>query len=96
MTMLAKRNLFTGPNGKRIEAVTHLGLIGTALLVFLPVSPHLSCYTQLDRLDVLQPAIATFPQRGTISTSSLESQFKDVKDPKTGQVLQEVEFNKGL
>ena len=37
MTMLAKRNLFTGPNGKRIEAVTHLGLIGTALLVFLPV-----------------------------------------------------------
>lgn len=36
MTALERRGAFSGRNGGRISSITHLGLIGTALLVFLP------------------------------------------------------------
>ncbi|GAA98086.1 uncharacterized protein L969DRAFT_22718 [Mixia osmundae IAM 14324] len=44
----------------------------------------------------LPPAIAVFPQRATVSTSTLEEKYRDLKDPKTGKPLSTVEFNKGL
>ncbi|KAM0748588.1 tricarboxylate carrier [Meredithblackwellia eburnea MCA 4105] len=71
ITMLERRGAFKGPNGKRLNAITNLGLIGTSLLVFLP------------------PAIATFPQRGSISPKKLETEFQSLP-------YDRVEFNKGL
>jgi len=44
----------------------------------------------------LPPAIATFPQTGRIKVSKLEPRFQDIVDPRTGQRLDVVEFNKGL
>lgn len=41
-------------------------------------------------------AVAFFPQRGTLQVSSLEPKWHDVKDPRTGEPLEHVEFNKGL
>lgn len=86
MTLLERRHLFRGPSGARLSSLTHLGtpllpfyigtnrtpgLIGTALLVFLP------------------PAIAVFPQRGTLDTKLLEKRFRELE-------FEKVEFNKGL
>lgn len=39
MTFMERRGLFAGPNGKRLQTVANLGLIGGALLIFLPVRP---------------------------------------------------------
>ncbi|BGO92433.1 hypothetical protein NBRC10512_000519 [Rhodotorula toruloides] len=36
MTLLEKRGVFNRPNGRRLNTVTHIGLIGLSLLVFLP------------------------------------------------------------
>uniref|UniRef100_A0A0K3CIP3 BY PROTMAP: gi/472580684/gb/EMS18468.1/ mitochondrial carrier protein, tricarboxylate/iron carrier [Rhodosporidium toruloides NP11] gi/647397170/emb/CDR39996.1/ RHTO0S04e12992g1_1 [Rhodosporidium t... n=1 Tax=Rhodotorula toruloides TaxID=5286 RepID=A0A0K3CIP3_RHOTO len=36
MTLLEKRGVFNRPNGRRVNTVTHIGLIGLSLLVFLP------------------------------------------------------------
>lgn len=94
LTVLERRGTFNGPNGKRLSTLTNLGqyrlyaqeihsstdtlflttfvgLIGAALLVFLP------------------PAIATFPQRGSIDPKKLEEKFRHLDYSK-------VEFNKGL
>ncbi|KAK4704137.1 sideroflexin-5, partial [Phenoliferia sp. Uapishka_3] len=71
ITMLERRGAFKGPNGARLNTVTHLGLIGASLLVFLP------------------PAIAYFPQRGSIDPKKLEERFHSLPYDK-------VEFSKGL
>ena len=110
MTYLTRRGTFAGPNGKRLEFATNLGahsgreainaahlliigLLTGALLLFLPVCP-----TETVKLVLTfhKPAIATFPQRGTVNTSSLEDRFQNIKDPSTGKPLPTVEFNKGL
>jgi len=42
MTLLERRGAFAGPGGKRLQTVANLGLIGGALLIFLPVRTSLS------------------------------------------------------
>ncbi|KAG0150294.1 hypothetical protein CROQUDRAFT_652473 [Cronartium quercuum f. sp. fusiforme G11] len=44
----------------------------------------------------LPPAIATFPQRASLPTSSLEQQFQGLIDPSTGLPYTRVQFSKGL
>lgn len=44
MTLLERRGAFSGPTGLRRQNLTHLALIGSALLVFLP--PAIAVFPQ--------------------------------------------------
>lgn len=43
----------------------------------------------------LPPAIAVFPQTATIDASKVEPAYQNIKD-NNGQIVQTLEFNKGL
>lgn len=49
MTALERRGAFRGRHGGRVQQLTHLGLIGGALLVFLP--PAIAVFPQRASID---------------------------------------------
>ncbi len=49
MTALERRGAFRGRHGGRLQQLTHLGLIGGALLVFLP--PAIAVFPQRASID---------------------------------------------
>ncbi|BGP58360.1 Sideroflexin FSF1 [Rhodotorula sphaerocarpa] len=49
MTLLEKRGVFNRPGGRRLNTVTHIGLIGLSLLVFLP--PAIAAFPSRAEID---------------------------------------------
>ena len=89
--MLERRGAFKGPNGNRWNTITNLGASSVAFPPFrLQLTRcHLAGLIGSSLLIFLPPAIATFPQRGSIDPKKLEAKFK-------GLPHERVEFNKGL